>query len=107
MNADQIKKFRSRLIRACNKHLKEGGKIVAVTFRHNEKSCPIGALTGPIDESKTRYSDALSQELGFVVTKGEFWDFIAGFDGSGHHRAPSIVFDLGKELRFKYLGRLD
>jgi hypothetical protein len=107
MTKEHLKKFRSALIRAVNKHIKNGGELIIGSFGYNNtRMCPIGCLTGTPTFNFT-YEMLLSKKMGFKVSNKDMWSFIGGFDnlwpGATVQPSNDDMFALGQEMREKYL----
>lgn len=107
MKNTQAKKMRERLIKACDKHLKNGGTIASGCFSDGDNSfCPITCLIGDIKDVPTEeLSLKVSKKLGFKVGEFEIWDFIFNFDGSlaVADSTTNLPAKMGQALRKKYL----
>ena len=105
MKTEDLKRFRTALVRAANKHIKSGGKIIQYGFRttNNKNFCPIGAYVGAKKMDGT--GDWLEPVYKkFNMTGAELWLFVRAFD----HDVLSFglkdpVTELGRELRTKYI----
>jgi hypothetical protein len=105
MNHQELSLFKIRLVSAIEAHLANGGKIVPKYFRFNDGTndcrCPIGCLDINLGQTLTV---AMTESMGFSVDNAEIWSFIWGFDGAlpSSNNVPDL-YNLGKELRAKYL----
>lgn len=108
MNKDQLDKLRSVLVQACDAHIANGGRIVSNHFYGTNKGCcPITCVRRLHGySSDISFIDALSQAIGTEIDDYQFWSFVDGFDdrSSPILNSDPELFDLGKELRNKYIG---
>jgi len=103
MTKEQLKKFRTALIRSCNAWIKAGYKLNTGTYDY----CPIDILTRKVPDKSLSFPERLTRRLGFLVSEKDVYSFVCGFDGiTGlDKRIGTIVnnaFLLGRELRKKY-----
>jgi hypothetical protein len=99
----QIKKFRSLLIKACDAHIKAGGTIITVLFTNGSNEC---CLIQCATRDWRHYEDRLEKLLGFRLSEDVIGDFISAFDGDTYPysgSSNSLATKLGKELRKKYI----
>lgn len=103
MNAKIYNKFKNLITKACDKHVKDGKKIISGRFQNNEGCCPISCVIGYPDSRD--YFELMNEKLGVKVPEKQYWQFISGFDASSAD--PDYVgtqlFKLGQALRKKYL----
>lgn len=110
----RIDRLREVLIQACDKHIQEGGELVAGTFTWDGACCPIECAVGSQihQGSVVNYLAALENLLGFSITDKAMWDFIDGFDNPNDLETRDLLgrttdeFRLGRELRQKYAKNL-
>jgi hypothetical protein len=111
MNTKTYNRFKALLIKACDKHIKAGNKIISGSFTDddfddsNKGYCPMTCVLGkPINDGA--YFEALNKKLKTKVSDTDYWNFIEGFDGNvmvDLKRSKSRLFKLGRALRQKYL----
>jgi len=103
MNAKTYNKFKKLLITACDRHIKNGKKIISGGFSSEEGCCPISCVV----VNDPCYFAAMNEKLGTEVPDNQYWDFIDGFDGRQvlPERSKTQLFKLGRALRKKYLGQ--
>jgi hypothetical protein len=107
---EQADALKTALIEVCDKHLANGGVIMAGSFAgimvgDAQRMCPIGCLSGG-----SNYFVKACEILG--GTEDEFrddiWDFVHAFDGelpTWTRDINSHLAVLGRELRAKYLNK--
>lgn len=103
--AGKVKRLRTLLVRACNAHIKKGGKIRDRSFTKDGACCPIRCATGA---PTVPYTKMLTEKLKFDFSPDDMWSFIRGFDGDNNNSLYSggeEYYKLGQELRKKYIGR--
>lgn len=105
MNAKTYNKFKNLLISKCDKHIKNGGKIISGVFTIADSCCPISCALGTFDMNKFNHFDALNKKLGTKVPERQYWQFINGFDGNtpSSKEKNTQLFKLGRALRKKYI----
>jgi hypothetical protein len=108
----QLNKLRSTLIKACNAHVKAGGKIISGIFADGSVNgcCPVYCATADVTDDNIGYFDALNQKIGFEISVEDMWRLIDGIDFNSS--LPGAVtfqdnnhplFVLGQEIRKKYI----
>jgi hypothetical protein len=106
MRPETLNSLRSLLIDVCDRHLASGGKLVPDTLHYDFKTkscCPITALTG--DTDKIDRCKIIASFVGENISWQELGSFFEGFDGQPlFHPQDSGIFELGCELRERYLG---
>jgi hypothetical protein len=100
MDSIQLGLFKQALIEACDKHLAIGGTIQSMLFGGGVCRCPIACL---VVNSGKGYRLPLCERMGFEISEDDFWNFLDGFDDSGIVHNDSEMYQLGVELRAKYL----
>jgi hypothetical protein len=101
---EQVDELKAQMIAACDQHLAEGGTIISNYFVHimtgeGNRMCPLGCLSGGFN-----YFAKANEILGLPDNYSrEIWDFVSGFDGSGSYIYSSLLYQLGRELRAKYI----
>jgi hypothetical protein len=101
---EQIDELKAQMIAACDEHLAEGGTIVCNSFvgimvGQEKHKCPLGCLSKGFN-----YFAKANEILGLPDNYSrEIWDFVSGFDGSGSYIYSSLLYQLGRELRAKYI----
>lgn len=106
MNKRKVNKLRTVIIKACDAHIAAGGKIIDGQFtNYNENAyCPIGVVAN----SRMGWNwpeTNIALKLDFDFTNQVIWSFIHGFDGIRFNTGINDrnLFDLGRELRKRYL----
>lgn len=96
----KVERLKKLLVKACNAHIKAGGKIVTGAFRNKKGCCPIycATKTGNVGNFKL----VLEEKLGFSLSNIDLFAFIDGFDSTHTWRA-NAESKLGKALRKKYI----
>lgn len=98
----QVAKLRKLLIKACNAHLKAGGKIVNKVFRGaDNECCPIMCAT----HDDLSYESVIAKSLGLKENNALsrlLSDFMRGFDDDLQVK-NTAAYKLGIELRKKYI----
>lgn len=102
MKAKTYTKFKNLLIKACDRHIKNGGKLIHGAFTLSGGYCPIFCVLGGVEDIEV--FEALNKKLKDKVVERDYWNFIDGFDGNTvfPERAKSRLFKLGRKLREKY-----
>ena len=104
MTPANLKKFRAALIRATNKHIKSGHKIIAYAFRNRATGdmCPIGALIDDYEAIGDRdFLQPIIDKYG--ITNTEITDFVRAFDNSPTTVGNDDIVKLGQEMRKRYI----
>jgi hypothetical protein len=99
MDQTQIEKLRSVLIEACDEHLARGGTIVDGTFGRKTQRCPMGCVSG----SNPNVYLALKRKIGFRFSSLDMLSFVNGFDNISFLDQTNPIYQLGQELRNKYI----
>ena len=106
--------IRARLATACEKVIREGGKIVATPFGIDGEICPMQAVciekVGGWGLMWYPWDEGPMHELG--ITRPKVWSFIAGFDGKpptaykwSGEKFEQEFYQLGVELRAEFIPR--
>ena len=99
----KVERLKKLLVKACNTHIKAGGKVVSGTFHNKKGCCPIYCATKTDGDGNFRL--ALEEKLGFKLTDINLFDFMSGFDypsTSGTWKTNAET-KLGQALRKKYV----
>jgi hypothetical protein len=102
MKPTDITKFKRAIIKAIDKHLTDGGKLVAGDFGGGNTVCPITCLWEDLGSLKGSFDQTFAKKLGIPLTNKDMWDFITGFD-FGTPRKGMPMYNLGTQIRAKYL----
>lgn len=107
--AQQVSRLRALLVKACDKHVKAGGKLLTGVFQAGGGCCPIQCAVG--DAVDSQYKQALSKKLHFSVSEEDFWEFISGFDNPklyrDRHQKLTAFRKLGQQLNRKYIDKIE
>lgn len=112
MSIPIVKQFEKALVKACDKHIANGGKIIAESFTKGIGAyCPITALVGTVGRAGSGLPTiyAVSDIFGGKISLPEIWTFIYSFDG--RTAVPSNAtkelypdfHKVGQKLRKKYI----
>lgn len=100
MTSNQIDKLRTMLIEACDKYIANGGTIIDRSFDHDGKHCcPLTCLIG----TSFGLPGRISHLLDAYVSERQVWFFIYAFDGREELQDTDPMWQLGQELRAKYI----
>jgi hypothetical protein len=103
----RIQRLRELLTQACDKYLQEGGTIICGRFTDGDVGCcPIQCAVGEGRKSAKDFLGTLSQLLGYEFTEKNLWNLVDGFDDNVMmNDTDTSEFQLGRELRAKYIGK--
>ncbi len=106
MTPEQFTTFEQKIVEATEAYVKAGGIVAHGVFYASNSMCPISCFLSQSDPNNLKsfpsISDALSDALGFSISKDEMWDFVKGFDHWDHIQKETILVLLGRKLRQKY-----
>lgn len=105
MTPENLAKFTYLVTKAIETHVANGGTLQHGGFGFvGGPMCPLSCVMGEEkDEKNEPYCDTVARVAGFPFPESEMWEFITGFDASKPEASGHPLYQLGAQLRAKYL----